>query len=1180
MKSKLRRKITALMLCGAMIFSGSSSALADSPTGELDENAIVQEEMIETVVEEADTEVTEPVIEEDQEETETSVTEETQEEVTEETTEVETEEASEENEDVTPVDEEVEEQVEETPVVSEVQEEVTETAPQAEEVIVEATPTIAEKVATAVTTVTEAVVEVVEEVIRYIIGMHDDLTYVDENVTIKVYAEADEIIPEGTKIKVVPILADDSETKEKYEEVAAQLEEKAVADSQEIQGFLAYDITLVDPDGNEFEPYGEVKVTMEYKNATLPAEVEATEDTEVTVLHFEEDENGEVAQIVDMIKEEAIEAAVELTEALEVQRAEFVTTSFSTYAVTWSNAAELTFYEQLMAAETCEEVFNLMMGDTEATYALTEDELNALYEKVEAMEDDGYQVDVLDTLEYLMTDGGEAEILKPEDGGSTTATSGTLGHIEIEVASSVSYVIDGKTYTDPLTISLSDTYLVRSYTLDSDGNKVYSNLSLEGTFSKTGSSENGTTYYISIPSGTTLTTGTYSNPVYYEITVYTTHTVTVNGIEITLPVELKTASHYWSSDNYCPGVHMEESESDWEDGYYVGHGMDVPISGEAVSSAITTGKLAIKKTVTDEDGSTATFQFYLQDNDPDSDKYLTYLTFSENAYTGNSDTLTDDCMVTVTAGKILVLTNIPIGQYKITEIQKDGYIVTDTEGNETDNYTKDYIVEEKTDDDIPIANFINKKLSNEAGVKIKKVGEGLASYKNPTVAIYKASDCTNGVPNTGATAVWSGTLTTNSDEFIYLKTTLPAGDYVVVETNADEDGYNLSTTLTSSNTTVSGMTFTAVVNTVHELVVTNTYEQTMSYSVEKIWDDGEATTLRPTEIQVQLYLGDEPVEGKVATLNEDNEWKHTFTGLQINDGYTVKEVEVPGYTVAYNNEDSTKTVITNTLKKLEIIKVWQDSANSGKRPSSLKVTVSKDETSVEIPLQSTAVSEAKTVTIDKAYPMVIGEWKTTIYGMSIEDGYVFEEIEPNGYDLINKDVDEEAETITFTNALDILIVKESATGTNPLEGAIFEITNTTDGTKYYAQSEAADGGLHTWYSTYTDGVLSGAVNPTGTYTLKEKVAPVGYMLSTETWTIEMVNGRIINVSGKTLSEDETPITISGDSVYVISFVNQALYELPSTGGLGIYVPMVGGVLMMMAAVMILMNNKRREVLEK
>ena len=33
----------------------------------------------------------------------------------------------------------------------------------------------------------------------------------------------------------------------------------------DIAGFLAYDITFVDADGNKLEPNGDVKVSMEYK---------------------------------------------------------------------------------------------------------------------------------------------------------------------------------------------------------------------------------------------------------------------------------------------------------------------------------------------------------------------------------------------------------------------------------------------------------------------------------------------------------------------------------------------------------------------------------------------------------------------------------------------------------------------------------------------------------------------------------------------------------------------------------------------------------------------------------------------------------------------------------------------------------------------------------------------------
>ena len=306
MKNKLRRKLTALALCGVMIFSGSSSALADSQAGEIDENQIVQEQVLDEVIEEADTEVQEPAVEEATQEL---------------------------------VPETVEPVIEEAPV-EEVVEEVVEEQPQVEIQEVEAQPTVVEQVVEAVATATEKVVEVVETVIRYIIGIHDDLTYEDDQVIIKVYAERDEIIPEGTKIKVVPILADDEATKAQYEEVAAGLQEKAAADEQIIEGFLAYDITLVDPEGNEFEPNGEVKVTMDYKKAALPADVENVEEAEVTIHHFEEDANGEVKQIVDMVAEAAIEAAIEVTEAAEVEKAEFKTESFSVFTITWSNDSE------------------------------------------------------------------------------------------------------------------------------------------------------------------------------------------------------------------------------------------------------------------------------------------------------------------------------------------------------------------------------------------------------------------------------------------------------------------------------------------------------------------------------------------------------------------------------------------------------------------------------------------------------------------------------------------------------------------------------------------------------------------------------------------------------------------------------------------------------------------------
>lgn len=164
------------------------------------------------------------------------------------------------------------------------------------------------------------------------------LNYEDDKVTVSVTAEKAGIIPEGAKLKVLPITSEDTETKEQYQEVEKKIQEKVAEEEKEVAGFLAYDITFVDKDGNEMEPNGKVKVSMNYKKAELPQEVvekEAT-DAEVTVLHLEEDENGEVKQVVDMGAEQKANVdTLTTTEGAKVQSVEVETESFSVFTITW-----------------------------------------------------------------------------------------------------------------------------------------------------------------------------------------------------------------------------------------------------------------------------------------------------------------------------------------------------------------------------------------------------------------------------------------------------------------------------------------------------------------------------------------------------------------------------------------------------------------------------------------------------------------------------------------------------------------------------------------------------------------------------------------------------------------------------------------------------------------------------
>ena len=141
------------------------------------------------------------------------------------------------------------------------------------------------------------------------------------------------MIPENAELQVTPITADS----EAYADVEQKVQEKVAEEEKEVAGFLAYDITLVDPEGNKLEPNGEVKVSMNYKPAAIPEPVQeaSAENTEVSVLHLEENAAGEVQQVVDMASENQVET-LNTTEANEVQTVEMTTESFSVFTITWT----------------------------------------------------------------------------------------------------------------------------------------------------------------------------------------------------------------------------------------------------------------------------------------------------------------------------------------------------------------------------------------------------------------------------------------------------------------------------------------------------------------------------------------------------------------------------------------------------------------------------------------------------------------------------------------------------------------------------------------------------------------------------------------------------------------------------------------------------------------------------
>lgn len=300
MKSKTFKRCIAIMLCMVIVLSGSGYLLAESlqeGTTAGTETEVQSEEG--TTVEEEQNSTDEGTVEVDVPEDEEEQTQENAEAPAQEETPSETE-----------------EQVTETPVAETPAEEV-----ESEEPVLQ-------------------------------------LTYEDDKVKITVDAVEAGNIPNGATLSVTPIekkeitasmSADEKakveEINDQYDLTEQKLQEKAENETYDIAGFLAYDITFADANGNKLEPNGDVKVSMKYKQAEIPEEAKKvlTENDDstldVTVMHLEEDEQGEVKEVVDMVADENETATVETTSAMKVKKAEFVTDSFSVFTVTWSKTS-------------------------------------------------------------------------------------------------------------------------------------------------------------------------------------------------------------------------------------------------------------------------------------------------------------------------------------------------------------------------------------------------------------------------------------------------------------------------------------------------------------------------------------------------------------------------------------------------------------------------------------------------------------------------------------------------------------------------------------------------------------------------------------------------------------------------------------------------------------------------
>ena len=281
-KSNLKVRILALLLCMVMILNTSVSAFA---TETLEDSAVSSEE---AVPEEPETEEVAP----EEPETEEAAPEEP------------------ETEEVAPEEPETEEVAPEEPE----KEEVVPEEPKTEEVVPEE-PEI-EEVAPEEPKTEEVVPEEPEkgEEITEMTLVNSELS----NMTLSATA----LFKEGSSLSVSELTEGNA-----FDLLKEKLEEKAKAEDKEILGFMAYDFSLNDEDGNELILENEVKISAAYEEPALPEGILLEDLSDIVLVNLGIDESGKIAA-----KEFG---DVKATEEGKAAYFEFTASSGFEFAVVW-----------------------------------------------------------------------------------------------------------------------------------------------------------------------------------------------------------------------------------------------------------------------------------------------------------------------------------------------------------------------------------------------------------------------------------------------------------------------------------------------------------------------------------------------------------------------------------------------------------------------------------------------------------------------------------------------------------------------------------------------------------------------------------------------------------------------------------------------------------------------------
>ncbi len=154
------------------------------------------------------------------------------------------------------------------------------------------------------------------------------LSYEGEDYTIEVSVSKDNQIPENSKLNVKELDKDSEEFKKKLDQAAEAVQKDAekkssddIETSVDDASVRMFDITILNEDGDEIQPNGNVRVSVQYKNA-----VKVGADAKMKAVHFDE-KNDEVQVLTPETKADTSD-----TEK-KVHEVRFNANGFSVYAI-------------------------------------------------------------------------------------------------------------------------------------------------------------------------------------------------------------------------------------------------------------------------------------------------------------------------------------------------------------------------------------------------------------------------------------------------------------------------------------------------------------------------------------------------------------------------------------------------------------------------------------------------------------------------------------------------------------------------------------------------------------------------------------------------------------------------------------------------------------------------------